>query len=97
MATFLAELYVPDCGERERAALAARVRAAAEKLSREGIPVRHLRSAFVPSEETCFCFFEAASANCAHEALIRAALEAVSVVEAYVSGEEEPPSVGQRS
>jgi uncharacterized protein DUF4242 len=86
MATFLAELYVPDCGEGERAALAARASAAADELSREGVPVRHLRSAFVPSDETCFCFFEAPSANWAREAVIRAALEAVSVVETYISG-----------
>lgn len=85
MATYLAELYVPDRAEGARAPLAARANAAAEELSRQGIGVRYLRSVFVPEDETCFCFFEAPSADWVREALTRAALDAVIVVEAYVS------------
>lgn len=82
--TYLAELYVPDRGERARAPLAARVNAAAEELAREGIPVCFVRSVFVPRDETCFCIFEAQSADLVREALVRAALDADNVVEAYV-------------
>lgn len=85
MATYLAELYLPDRGEGARAPLAARAKAAAEELSRNGIGVRYVRSVFIPEDETCFCFFEAASAEYVREALVRAALDAVIVVEAYVS------------
>jgi hypothetical protein len=84
MAIYLAELYVPDCGEHAREALAARASAAAEELSREGVPVRHLRSAFVPRDETCFCFFEAPSVEWARETVVRAALDAAVVMEADV-------------
>jgi hypothetical protein len=85
MATYLAELYVPDRGEGARAPLAARARAAAEEFSGKGIGVRYVRSVFIPEDETCFCFFEAPSADWVREALIRAALDAVIVVEAYFS------------
>ncbi|HEV2901843.1 MAG TPA: nickel-binding protein [Gaiellaceae bacterium] len=85
MATYLAELYFPDRGGGARAPLAARANAAAEELSREGIGVHYVRSVFVPEDETCFCFFEAPSADSVREALVRAALDAVIVVEAYVS------------
>ena len=84
MATYLAELYVPDRGNGARAALAARANAAAEELTREGIPVRFVRSVFVSQDETCFCFFEASSADSVREAVIRAALDGDVVLEADV-------------
>jgi Protein of unknown function (DUF4242) len=84
MAIYLAELYVPDRGADARAALASRASAAAEELSREGVPVRHLRSAFVPRDETCFCFFEAPSVEWARAAVARAALDAAIVIEADI-------------
>ena len=84
VATYLAELYVPDRGEGARAPLAARANAAAEELSREGVDVRYVRSVFVPEDQTCFCFFEAPSADSVRDVLVRAALDAVIVVEAYI-------------
>jgi hypothetical protein len=69
MGTFLVELYVAD-----RAAVARGVeltRRAAEDLTRSGTPVRHVRSIFVPEDETCFFLYEAESA----EAVDRAASE----------------------
>ena len=74
MAEFLVELYVSgvDPGAVERDA--ERARLGAEELTREGKPVRYLRSIFVPEDETCFFLFEAASADSVREAATRAAL-----------------------
>jgi hypothetical protein len=71
---FVLELYIsrsdPDAVESE----AERIRFAAEELSREGTPVRFLRSIFVPDDETCFHLFQAASAEAVLEAAHRASL-----------------------
>lgn len=32
-------------------------------MTADGTPVRYLRSAFVPEDQRCFCFFEAADAE----------------------------------
>jgi Nickel responsive protein SCO4226-like len=72
MAEFLVELYVSreDGAGVERGAESARL--AAEELTREGTPVRYLRSIFVPEDETCFFLYEAASADAVREAAQRA-------------------------
>lgn len=74
MAEFLVEVYVSRtqgaCVERG----AERARLGAEALSREGEPVRFVRSLFVPEDETCFFVFEAASAEVVRAAAQRAAL-----------------------
>ena len=74
MAEFLVELYVSraDAGAVERGA--ERARAAAEELTREGTPVRYLRSIFVPEDETCFFLYEAASVDSVREAARRSNL-----------------------
>jgi hypothetical protein len=74
MTEFLGELYVP----REHGVAVeddeVRVRAAAAELTREGRPVRFLRTIFVPEDETCFYLFEASSAGAVREVGARAAL-----------------------
>jgi Protein of unknown function (DUF4242) len=79
---FLVELYVArkDGGSAERGA--ERAHAAAEELTREGTPVRVLRSIFVPEDETCFLLYEATSAADVRDAVGRAALSLDRVVEA---------------
>ena len=83
MAEFLIELYLSrgdsDAVERnaERASLAAR------ELTREGTPVRYLRSIFVPEDETCFVLYEAASAEFVDVAARRAALPFERVAELF--------------
>jgi hypothetical protein len=81
MAEFLVECYVSrvDAGAVERGA--ERSRLAAEELTREGLPVRYLRSIFVPEDETCFFLYEADSAGIAREAARRAALPFERVTE----------------
>jgi hypothetical protein len=74
MTEFLGELYV----SREHGVAVeddeVRVRAAAAELTREGRPVRFLRTIFVPEDETCFYLFEASSAGTVREVGARAAL-----------------------
>lgn len=82
MAEFLVETYVSraDSAGAERAA--ERARLAADEVTREGTPVRYLRSIFVPEDETCFYLYEAATVDAVHEAARRAALSLDRVAEA---------------
>ena len=81
MAEFLVELYVsrtdPDAVGRD----VERARAASAELTREGTPVRFMRSIFVPEDETCLFLFEAGSVDVVREAARRAALSYDHVAE----------------
>ena len=55
---------------------------AAEELTREGTPIRVLRSIFVPEDETCFYLYEAESVEAVREAARRAVLPVGSIAEA---------------
>ena len=82
MAQYLVELYV---SREERAAVdlgVRRARVAAAELTREGTPVRHVRSIFVPEDETCFFLYEAESADAVREAARRAGLVFERIAEA---------------
>ena len=70
MAEFLVETYVARTDSAAVELGAERSRLAAEELTREGTPVRCLRSIFVPEDETCFFLYEADSAD-----TMRAAVE----------------------
>jgi hypothetical protein len=74
MTRFLVEAYLPQQRATELPTLVRRLRAVAGELSSDGTPVRHLRSTFVPEDETCFHLFEGASAEAVREAGRRAAL-----------------------
>ena len=82
MTEFLVELYLSrsDPAAVERGAAQARL--AAEELSREGTPVRYLRSIFLPEDETCFLLYAAARAEHVVEAARRAELPFERVTEA---------------
>jgi hypothetical protein len=69
---FLVELYVSRVDAASHCAKSARL--AAKQMSREGTPVRCMRSIFVPEDETCFLLYEADSANAVREAALRARL-----------------------
>jgi Nickel responsive protein SCO4226-like len=71
---FLVELYVPQAGAAAVEQGDERARLAAEQLTREGTPVRYLRSIFVPEDETCFLLYEAGRAEDVEEAARRASL-----------------------
>jgi hypothetical protein len=90
MAEFLLELYVARTDGAGVSNRAESARCAAKELTREGTPVRYLRSIFVPEDETCFFLYEAVSAEAVQEAARRAELPFDRVTEAVAdSGGEE--------
>ena len=82
MTEFLVELYVSRTDTLAVERGGERGRLAAEELTREGTPVRYLRSIFVPEDETCFHLYEAATADAVHEVARRAALRFERVAQA---------------
>jgi len=89
VAEYLAELYVSrsDGAFAERST--SRVRIAAAELTREGTPVRWVRSIFVPEDETCFVLCEAATADAVRETARRAALTFERIAEAVAPTRDE--------
>ena len=59
MGKYIVELYVARGDEAALERGVERTRRAAERLTREGTRVRHLRSLFVPADETCYVLLEA--------------------------------------
>ena len=88
MTRYLVERYLPGVTEQELAEAISRLRAAAAALAECGEPVRHLGSAFVPEEESCFCQFEAASAAAVARASELARLPFARITEAQRFPEE---------
>ena len=62
---YLLEAYVPGSSGADLSNLAERLTEGAKALLREGLQVRYLRSTYVPEDETCFHYVEAASASAA--------------------------------
>ena len=82
MAEYLAELYVSRTDRAFAERSASRMRMAAAELTREGTPVRWVRSIFVPEDETCFVLCEAASFDAVRQTAERAALTFERIAEA---------------
>jgi hypothetical protein len=78
--TYQVEAYMPQSHAHEARAAGRRARAAAEELSREGVPIHYVRTTFLPDDETCFHVFEATSAEHVEEASSRAQLGHARVV-----------------
>lgn len=55
---------------------------AAAQCSAEGMPVRYLRSVFLPGDNRCLCLFEAADAQAVRQVNDRAGLPYLAVSEA---------------
>jgi hypothetical protein len=85
VAEYLVELYIPRTEILAAGRSAARTRLAAEQMTREGTPVRYLRSIFVPDDETCFFLCEAASVEAVRETARRAALSFERIAETATS------------
>jgi hypothetical protein len=79
---YLVELERPAGGFAEVRAAAASARRAADEMRREGVPVRFLRSLFVPEDGACFLLFEAPSPTAARQAAERAHADVTRVTEA---------------
>lgn len=82
MPSYLVEVYLPQSRAHEVRETGRRARAAAEELSREGMPIRYVRTTYLPDDETCFHLFEAASAEIVEEASSRAEFGFARVVAA---------------
>ena len=89
MAEFLVELYVARGDSAAVEGGAERARAAAEKLTDEGEPIRYVRAIFVPEDETCFFLYEAESVDAVREATRQAGLSSVRITEALGARKEE--------
>jgi hypothetical protein len=81
MPTYLVEGYLPRSRAAELIEAVARVREAAEKLSAEGVAVRHVRSSFLPADELFLHLLEAPSAEAVGEATTRAGIAPDRIVE----------------
>jgi hypothetical protein len=82
MPSYLVEAYVARSRADDARGAALRARKAAEQLSREGTPVRYVRTTFLPEDETCFHLFEAPSAEAVGEVSRRAGLGWARIVPA---------------
>jgi hypothetical protein len=58
-------------------------------MRREGVPVRFLRSIYVPEEDTCFCLYEAPSVDAVRQAAGRAHLDFERVAQAITQSKGE--------
>lgn len=62
-ATFLVERYLPRSAAADLAASVARTALVCRSSHPDGTAVRYLRSLYLPTDDTCFCLFEAVSAD----------------------------------
>jgi hypothetical protein len=51
---YILEVYLSRARAHEARATARHARAAAEGLAREGVPIRYVRTTYLPDDETCF-------------------------------------------
>jgi hypothetical protein len=79
---FLVERYLPGLTTKELEEGRSRLIAAIEDLAAHGVRVSYLGSTFIPSEESCFCRFEGASADDIRWACERANLPFARIHEA---------------
>jgi len=77
---YLVEVYVPRSRMQDARAAGAVARAAVAQLAREGRALRYVRATYIPTDETCFHLFEAASEEIVREACRRAALDSLRIV-----------------
>ena len=82
MPRYLVEVYLPRSRVHDAHVAASRVQATAEQLSREGVPVRHVRTTILPDDETCFHVIEALAPGAVEELSERAELGGVRIVTA---------------
>jgi hypothetical protein len=74
MTEFLAELYLSRSDAAALGRSMRRARQAAEEQTRQGMPVRYLRSMYLPDDETCFVLYEAESPEAARRVAALAAI-----------------------
>lgn len=80
MTRFLVEAYTP--ATIQVAALEARARRTADRLSQNGAQVRYVRAIYVPEDELCMHLVDAASADAADDLVRRVGISPDRIVEA---------------
>jgi uncharacterized protein DUF4242 len=90
MTEYLMERYQTRTDPKGVRDAAIRALHAVEELRREHVPIRLLRSLYVPDEETCFYLYEAEAVEQVQEAARRAALPFERIVEAISDPRIEP-------
>lgn len=82
MPKYMVERHLPGITPDQLQAAAARAKSTTAEMSRQGTPVRYLRSTFVPGEEKCFCLFDGPSEDAVREANEKADIPFERIVEA---------------
>jgi hypothetical protein len=80
MSSYLLEAYTPASAVLDD--IEARVRNAAAAISESGTPVRHVRSIFVPEDETCFHLLDGPSREAVAETAKRAGIPTPRITKA---------------
>ena len=80
MRSYIVEVYVTRAGVRDANASARRIQQAVAVLVESGTQIRHVRTTFLPDDETCFHLVEAPSSDVVDEACRRAGLGHVRIV-----------------
>jgi hypothetical protein len=86
---FLVEVFTPRANSGKLATAERRAMQAASQLSGADGEVHFVRATYIPEDEICFFVFDAPSGRDAALVAQRAGLEAIRVVEAVSSEEEE--------
>lgn len=81
MPRYMVERHLPGFTSSQLAAAAASARKTTAEMTKEGVPVRYLRSTFVPSENRCFCLFDGPSVEAVKQANERAGLPHERIIE----------------
>jgi hypothetical protein len=68
MPQYMVERHLPGITPEQLTAAAARAKSVTAEMTRQGKPVRYLRSTFLPSEEKALCLFEASTPEQVKEA-----------------------------
>ena len=82
MPTYLVERHLPGFTTDQLPVAAGAAKSTTEQMTAEGVPVRYLRSTFVPGEDKCYCLFDGSSPEIVAEANQRAGLPFERIVEA---------------
>lgn len=91
MPTFIVERYWPGVTEEQLTQALIGSQQVIAQMNRAGIPVRHLRSALLPSEEVVFSLYEGPSVESVREANDRAGIHFDRIVEAIeIAGQAAP-------
>jgi len=82
MPQYVVERHLPNFTGEQVAAAAKRAKQTTAAMTREGTPVRYMRSIFIPGEYKCYCLFEGESADMVRQANQRAELPVENISEA---------------